>query len=93
METTRFEMELPNEMIPLIDYEDQKMKMIVKALMLYPRIRNDEISHGRAAMILGISKWELIEIYGDLGIPYFDMEWSEVEKDMETLERLLGESL
>jgi len=93
MEITIFGMELPKEMIPLIDYEDEAMRMMVKALMLYPRIKNDDISYGRAAMILEISKLELIKIYESLGISYFGVEWSDVEKDMETLERILGAPL
>ena len=39
------------------------------ALLLYPFIKNETISHGRAAEILGISKWELIELYGSEGFP------------------------
>ncbi len=40
------------------------------------------ISHGRAAEILGISKWELIQLYGRMGLAYFNMDISEVEKEV-----------
>ena len=43
------------------------------ALLLYPYIANQTISHGRAAEILGIRKSELIDIYDKLGYSYFDM--------------------
>lgn len=43
------------------------------ALLLYPSIANDTISHGRAAELLGISKIELIKLYGSMGIPYLDL--------------------
>lgn len=43
------------------------------ALLLYPSIANDTISHGKAAELLGMDKMELIQIYGSLGIPYLNM--------------------
>lgn len=36
------------------------------------------ISHGRAAEILGIRKYELIEIYDKLGLPYLDQDIEEI---------------
>lgn len=38
------------------------------ALLLYPYILNQTISHGRAAEILGLRKSELIDLYDKLGI-------------------------
>ncbi len=43
------------------------------ALLLYPYIRNQTISHGHAAEILGIKKAELIDLYDKLGYSYYDM--------------------
>ena len=37
------------------------------ALLLYPYILDQTISHGRAAEILGIRKSELIDLYDKLG--------------------------
>lgn len=50
------------------------------ALLLYPFIKNETISHCRAAEILGISKWELIEFYGSEGIPYIDQSWERLNR-------------
>lgn len=47
------------------------------ALLLYPYILNQTISHGRAAEILGIRKTELIDLYDRLGYSYFDMTLDE----------------
>ena len=59
------------------------------ALLLYPFIKNETISHGRAAEILGISKWELNELYGSEGIPYIDQCWDEAEQDAANVMELL----
>lgn len=42
------------------------------------------ISHGRAAEILGIGKLDLIALYNEMGLPYLDMDISEVEEDVNT---------
>ena len=87
MEMTTIQLEIPMAMKPYISTEP-KEELVQRALLLHPYIKNLTISHGRAAEILGISKWELIELYADEGIPYIDMPWSEVEKDVETYDRL-----
>jgi len=55
------------------------------AFILYPYIQNKTISHGRAAEILGISKWELINLYGDEGFPYIDISEEEVAQDVNNI--------
>lgn len=59
------------------------------ALLLYPSIANNTISHGRAAEILGMRKMELIELYSRLGIPYIDMTDEEFDEEIQTVKRLL----
>ena len=49
------------------------------ALLLYPSILNQTISHGHAAEILGIRKSELIDLYDKLGYSYFDMTMDEAK--------------
>ena len=49
------------------------------ALLLYPYILNQTISHGRAAEILGIRKSELIDLYDKQGYSYFDMTMDELD--------------
>lgn len=63
------------------------------ALLLYPYILNQTISHGRAAEILGIRKSELINLYDKLGYSYFDMTMDDLDKDLETFRQLKKESV
>ena len=49
-------------------------ELIRNALLLYPYILNQTISHGGAAEILGIRKFELTDIYDKVGYSYLDME-------------------
>lgn len=58
------------------------------ALLLYPYVLQKKISNGRAAEILGISKLDLIDLYGKIGFCYFDQIMDEIDKDLETFESL-----
>ena len=55
------------------------------ALLLYPSIANNTISHARAAELLGMHKMELIELYSRLGIPYIDMNLNTGQLQIETM--------
>lgn len=61
------------------------------AMVLYPYILNQTISHGRAAEILGIRKSELIDLYDKLGYSYFDMTLDELDEELETFRQLKRE--
>ena len=65
------------------------------ALLLYPYILDQTISHGRAAEILGIRKSELIDLYDKLGYSYFDMIMDDLDNEMNTFRELKkkGESV
>lgn len=61
---------------------------IRNALLLYPYILNQTISHGRAAEILGIRKSELIDIYDKLGYSYFDMILDDLDEELNTFRQI-----
>lgn len=53
-----------------------------KQKILLPYIQDMTISHGRAAELLGISKETLIDLYGDMGIPYIDGSVQSVNEEI-----------
>lgn len=71
----------------VMDDTTEKMR---NALLIYPSIVNDTISHGKAAVLLGMNKMELIQLYGSLGIPYLDMSDAEFDEEVQTVKRLAG---
>ena len=78
---TSMEINLP---VSVKDYVlDDTTEEMRKALLLYPSIANDTISHGRAAELLGMSKMDLIRLYSRLGIPYLDMTDEEFEEEIQ----------
>lgn len=63
-------------------------ELVRNALLLYPYILNQTISHGNAAEILGIRKSELIDIYDKLGYSYLDTTMDELDAELETFRQL-----
>lgn len=88
MSYTTVEIQVPEAMKPYIANQNAGAVLQRNALMLYPYVRNKQISHGRAAEILGIHKLELIEIYGQMGFCYFDQTEDELDQELQTFREL-----
>ena len=80
--------EVPVGMSKYLVTVNPETELTRNALLLYPYILNQTISHGRAAEILGIRKSELIELYDKLGYSYFDMTLDELDDELDTFRRL-----
>lgn len=85
MEFKDIKIKVPKEMIVYLNVSDEKSEIERNAMILYPYIKNLTISHGKAAEILGISKLELIELYGEKGLAYIDMDMDEIESDLSAI--------
>lgn len=83
------QIEIPETIYRYYPSEHENDELRRNALLLYPFVANLTISHGKAAEILGITKWSLIELYSDMGFPYFASVDS-YKEDLETLEKLDG---
>ena len=90
MTLTEVKISVPVEMVSYITSDDEKMELERNALLLYPSIKNLTISHGKAAEILGIRKYELIELYDRLGLAYLDLDIDEVEEEVSVYKKLKG---
>ncbi len=55
------------------------------AMILYPLICDLTISHGKAAELLGVHKWDLIEFYAAKGLPYLSQSPEELDEELAVL--------
>jgi hypothetical protein len=79
---------VPVGMSKYLQVENTEAELRRNALLLYPYILNQTISHGYAAEILGIRKSELIDIYDNLGYSYFDMTMDDLDSELNTFRQL-----
>lgn len=92
MELKELSIKIPKEMLVYLAIDDDRTELQRNAMMLYSYIKNLTISHGRAAEILGISKWELITLYDNMGLAYLDQDISDIMADVRTY-KMLKESI
>ena len=90
MELINVEIKVPKDMVIFMSSHNPREEVRRNAMLLYPYIKDLTISHGRAAEIIGISRLDLISLYNEMGLPYLDMDISEVEEELETLKGLEG---
>lgn len=88
MKLTNVELRIPEQMKQYIQVKGTDKELLRNALLLYPSIKDYTISHGKAAEILGINKFDLIALYSSIGLPYFDLTEDEIEEEIETYHRL-----
>lgn len=86
------EMTIPKEMLIYTQIDSDQSEFERNALLLYPFIKNNTISHGRVAEILSISKWDLITLYNEHGLAYLDQDTSEIEEELSTYKSLKGDT-
>ena len=87
MEMTTITMTVPVGIAPYLD-DERNDSFERNAMLLYPFIQKGIISHGRAAEILGVRKWDLIEYYNSIGIPYLDQSKEELLAELATFDVL-----
>ncbi len=73
---------VPTEMVPWIEEEKSDSMLRRNAMLLYPYIQEHAMSHGKAALILGVTKNDLIQLYAEMGIPYFNCSSDEIENEV-----------
>ena len=91
MEMMTKNMTFPKGMAPYLAEEDQEQVFRRNAMILYPYIQNLVISHGRAAEILGVHKFDLIDFYDSLGLPYLNQSVDNLEEEMADIRGLMEE--
>ena len=82
MNTTIVSVAVPKGLAPLLGWDEGGLSFEQGAMLLYPMIQGLVISHGRAAEILGVRKWDLIEYYGSVGIPYLSQSREDLDAEI-----------
>lgn len=85
MTMKKVEISIPESIEQYTVLTDRNELSIRNAMLVYPFIKNGTISHGRAAEMLGMRKIDLIQLYGNMGLPYLDESAEELEEELAVL--------
>lgn len=89
MKTVNVQIEIPKGIAPYLNDEERIPPFERNAMMIYPFIQKGIISHGRAAELLEVRKWDLIEFYNSIGIPYLNQSKEELLADLATFDKVM----
>jgi len=87
MALTETMIKVPEQMVSYINPDTKQNELERNAMIMYPYVRSGIVSHGKAAQIIGIKKWDLITLYDKLGFPYLSSV-SDYEDDLKTVKEL-----
>lgn len=90
MSYTEVSITVPDGMALYVKPQNKKAELVRNALLLYPYIKDNTISHGKAAEILGIAKYDLIELYNSMGLSYLSFDMEEIEEEIDAWESVRG---
>lgn len=79
--------EIPDELMKLLGSEEEIGKEAKQALVMN-LVRRGEISRGKAAELLGISVWDMPELFLRYEISWFNYSAEQLEQDMAALRNL-----
>jgi len=83
-----FQVEIDGELVSLLQQFDQPIAQSAREFLVLEMYRRGHISSGKAAELLGMSRWTFIEYASRLGIPFFMMtsdEWAVEQQQSELL--------
>jgi predicted HTH domain antitoxin len=87
MSTQSLTIELPVEILELLGSAETAKARTRQALILQ-LLREGEISQGRAARLLGISRWDIIDLMAKYQIPSGPQTPQEIQEEIEAARRL-----
>ena len=90
MEMITVSVRMPRDMAPYIKERNNELTFEQSAMLLYPLVQNLTISHGRAAEILGVHKYDLIDFYASMGFPYLNQSIDDLEEELSDIHSFEG---
>lgn len=91
MNLVKLEIDVPETLLSYVDVNDAEYKKKIRELIAYELVKENKISFGKAAEMLGMTKIQFITDLGKMGIPYFDLENDEIISDMRNIDAVMEE--
>jgi hypothetical protein len=79
-----FHVTLPNEVLRAFGWKYSEVPGRVREALVMDLLRLDRLSEAQAAKILGLARWELLELMGRYGVPAVRMTIDELDRELAT---------
>ena len=84
MDTFKVQVALPQDLLLALNISTDEAEYKTREWVAFELFREGQISAGKAAEILEITKGQFISLLAQHGIPYLDLTAEELEQDMDT---------
>jgi hypothetical protein len=91
MAEKRIEVMLPEEVLEWFGWEESEASHHIKEALLMELVRLGRISSGKAAELLGISRWDIYEVMSRYEVPAIQMSREELKWELRTPIRRKGQ--
>lgn len=82
MADKNFHVSLPPEVVGGFGWEDSEVPRRVREALVMDLLRLDRLSEAQAANILGLTRWELLELMGRYDVPAVRMSIEELDREL-----------
>ena len=82
-------LQLPRDLLGALDIPEPQLEAHILELVALELFRQERISTGKAAGLLGISKWEFIQLLAQHNILYFNESSAELAAEVATAQTVL----
>jgi predicted HTH domain antitoxin len=80
--------EIDRDLVDLLEELHRPAKQAARELIVLELYRQGELSSGRAAQLLGKEREEFIKYASAKGIPYFQLDSGELQRELDTFKNL-----
>jgi predicted HTH domain antitoxin len=87
MNTTTLPVELPKEIVSLLGESDRAAATSVREVVVMELLRRQQISQGKAARVLGIDRWALLDMMARHDVPAAPLTAEEASRDVQNARR------
>jgi len=77
-----FEIDLPEEVVEWFGWQDAEVPSRMRETLVMELLRRHAISQGKAAALLGISRWDIFEVMGRYQVPAIDLTAEELKEEL-----------
>jgi len=84
MAEKEFRVTLPQEVIGGFGWKDAEVPHRVREALIMDLLRVDRLSEAQAAKILGLARWELLELMGRYDVPAVRMSVEDFDRELAT---------
>lgn len=90
MASRKLELELPEEILPLLGKDPREVRRGVLQLLILDLVRRGEITSSYGAEILGMDWQDFLDLMAQYKVPLINYDDKEIKGELSTLRKLTG---